>query len=152
MPPIQRALLTLMNFEEHHELLDGDIPADFFSEAAQASMAEIESDRFNIFKPLTITPYLEKLWIPEDPQFRAAILNRSQVHEQIEYVQRLLGKAGRQATTIANELIGDMDRGTDYPPAPLDPPVLAPQVTAKLRDILAAITLKKKEAGEMGDQ
>ncbi len=152
MPPIQRALLTLMNFEEHHELLGGDIPADFFSEAAQASMAEVESDRFNIFKPLKITPYLEKLWIPEDPKFRAAILNRQQVREQIEYVQRLLNKTGRQATTIANELIGDMDRGTDYPPAPLDPPVLAPQVTAKLREILAAIKLKKKEAGEVGDQ
>lgn len=150
MPPIQRALLTLMNFEESHEFLEGEIPADFFSEAALASMAEVESDRFNIFKPLKITPYLEKLWIPEDPKFRAAILNRSQVREQIEYVQRLLGKTGRQSTTIANELIGDMDRGTDYPPAPLDPPVLAPQITAKLREILAAITLKKKEAGESG--
>jgi intracellular multiplication protein IcmO len=148
MSPMQRALLTLTHFEEKSGFGDEDIPADFFSEASGMQLDEVESDRFNIFKPIKITPYLEKLWIPEDPKFRAAILSRQYVREQLEYVQRLLGKSGRQATSLANELIGDMDRGTDYPPAPLDPPVLAPQITAKLYEIIEAISLKKQESNE----
>ncbi|MCX7120169.1 MAG: hypothetical protein NTZ67_00060 [Gammaproteobacteria bacterium] len=98
-----------------------------------------------------MTEYLKPLEVPEDPAYRAAILDRKIVRDQIEYVQRLCGKSGRQATTVAMELVGDMDRGTDYPPAPLDPPVLAEQIAAKLRDILEGITLKKKEAVEKED-
>lgn len=104
--------------------------------------------RMNIFVGLRMTDYLKSLKIPEDPAYRAPLLNRKLVRDQIEFVQRLCGKNSRQAASVAVELIGDMDRGTDYPPAPLDPPVLAPQITAKVREITAAVTLKKKEAGE----
>ncbi|PIZ04168.1 MAG: phosphoesterase [Gammaproteobacteria bacterium CG_4_10_14_0_8_um_filter_38_16] len=146
-PPIQRAILVLNNFEERVQIDDGDIPSDFFAEVSQTQMEESE-DRLNIFTPLHMSEYLEKLWIPDDPKFRAAILDRKKVRDQIEYLQRLCGKSSKQASSIGIELIGDMDRGTDYPPAPLEPPVLAPQITAKLREIVAGVSLKKKEAVE----
>ena len=146
LPVMSRMMAVLSHFEEPIEVAD-EIPLDFFEEAAQTQL-ETVSDRLNIFTPLHMTDYLEKLWIPDDPKFRAEILNRKQVRDQIEYLQRLCGKTGRQATTIATELVGDMDRGTDYPPAPLDPPVLPPQITAKLYEIIDGVTLKKKETTE----
>jgi len=152
LPPMERAMMVLTHFEDRVEVAaEGEIPHDFFAEAAQASMPDVPDDRLNIFAGLRITEYLKPLIVSEDPAFRAPILNRQTVREQIEYVQRLCGKTGRQSTNVAMELVGDMDRGTDYPPAPLDPPVLPPQISAKLREINAAIAMKKKEAGEKAE-
>lgn len=148
LPPVQRSMMTLMHFEESVSATGNDIPEDFFAEASQTKISEEEAGRLNIFTPLRMTKYLEKLWIPDDPKFHAAILDRKAVRDQLEYLERLCGKPGRKATSIAAELIGDMDRGTDYPPAPLDPPVLPPQITAKLYEIIEGVTIKKTEKVE----
>lgn len=149
LPPIERAMAALVHFEERVEV--DEIPSDFFQEVVQTQTgfeSEPSEHRLNIFVGLRMTEYLKPLKIPDDPAYRAAILDRKAVRDQIEYVQRLCGKSGRQATSIAMELVGDMDRGTDYPPEPLDPPVLAPQITEKIHQIIEGITLKKKEKVE----
>ena len=146
LPLMERATLLLTNFEERVEV--DEIPSDFFQEVSEAQTEEETTDRMNIFIGLRMTEYLKPLEVPEDPAYRAPILNRNAVRDQVEYIQRLCGKSGRQSMNIAMELVGDMDRGTDYPPAPLDPPVLAPQVVSKLHDIINGISLKKKEAAE----
>lgn len=147
LPLIERATMLLIHFNEAPLNELGDIPHDFFNEVS-LSQTEIDNaaeHRLNVFIGLRMTEYLKPLKVPEDPAYRAPILDRQKVRDQIEYVQRLCGKTGRQSMTIAMELVGDMDRGTDYPPAPLDPPVLPPQITNKIREIIAAITLKKSE-------
>src|SRR3990167_4609232 len=146
LPLMERATLLLTNFEERVEV--DEIPSDFFQAVSEAQTEEETTDRMNIFIGLRMTEYLKPLEVPEDPAYRAPILNRNAVRDQVEYIQRLCGKSGRQSMNIAMELVGDMDRGTDYPPAPLDPPVLAPQVVSKLHDIINGISLKKKEAAE----
>lgn len=150
LSPIDRAMRVLSEFEERIDI-GGDIPADFFAEAAQSQLStsgeeELTEGRLNIFTGLRMTEYLKPLKISEDPAYRAAILNRKTVRDQIEYVQRLCGKTSRQAINVAMELVGDMDRGTDYPPAPLDPPVMPDYIAMKLREIVEGITIKKKEA------
>lgn len=113
LPPIERATMMLAHFEEEVEV--DEIPSDFFQEVSQTTInaedADISEHRMNIFVGLRMTEYLKPLKVPEDPAYRAAILNRKSVRDQIEYVQRLCGKTGRQSTTIAMELVGDMDRG-----------------------------------------
>ena len=99
-----------------------------------------------MFVGLRITEYLKPLVITDDPAFRGSILNRKQVRDQIEYVQRLCGKTSKQATGVAMELVGDMDRGTDYPPPALDPPVLPSHIAMRIREIVDGVTLKKKES------
>ncbi len=151
LPLIDRAMMALSQFETRVDSGDAidEIPLDFFSEVAQSQTEITESEhRLNIFTGLRMTEYLKPLKVPEDPAYRGPILNRKTVRDQIEYVQRLCGKSGKISANIAMELVGDMDRGTDYPPAPLDPPVLPAQITSKLRDIVAGITIKKKEASE----
>ena len=148
LPPIERSMRSLLAFDEvpESDVFD-DIPADFFQEVASSTSEDdsVGEYRMNIFIGLRITEYLKPLKVPDDPAYRGPILDRQKVRDQIEYIQRLCGKTGRQSSTIAMELVGDMDRGTDYPPAPLDPPVLPPQVTTKIREIIEAIKLKKAE-------
>src|SRR3990167_8716598 len=140
LPLVPRAIEILNHYVEKTEDSFGDIPSDFFNEAAQVE--ETPNDRLNIFVGLRITEYLKPLIVSEEPAFRNAILNRKQTREHIEYIQRLFGKNSKQAATVAMELIGDMDRGTDYPPPALDPPVLPPQISQRLREIVEGGTLK----------
>lgn len=151
--PIERSLLALMSFEEPVAGFD-DIPADFFQEVSELGIGEDETEmeegRLNIFVPLRMNAHLEQLMVPEDPQFRGAILNRSVVREQIEYVQRLCGKSGRQSAGVANELIGDMNRGTEYPPRS-QPSGTAPDIAAKVRELVANIHLKKAQEKEKSE-
>lgn len=149
LTPTERAMQVLAHFEERIES-DDDIPLDFFADFDQlpTQIAEMPDGRMNVYTGLRMTEYLKPLKVPDDPKFRGPILNRKQVRDQVEYVQRLCGKTSKQAMSVATELVGDMDRGTDYPPAPLDPPVLPPQITAKLKEIIAGIQLKKTEAAK----
>lgn len=153
LPLMSKAMLSLLNFEERmmpqvdetgEVVATDEIPADFFSEVSQ--MLDVEpSDRLNIFVGLRITEYLKPLVITQDPAFRNPLLDRKNVRDQLEYIQRLCGKTGKQSASIAQELVGDMDRGTDYPPPALDPPVLPPHLAASLRKVVESITLKKAE-------
>ena len=60
----------------------------------------------------------------------------------MEYCQRLLGKDASQAAHVANELVMDLQTGTDYPPTIR--PMVAPEVLAgDIRNMVAAIKLKK---------
>lgn len=152
-PVMSRAQLSMLNFESveaqsENEMMfdDGEIPADFFSEVSQLAESITPSDRLNIFVGLRITEYLKPLVITQDPAFRDPILDRKAVRDQIEYIERLCGKNGKQAANIALELVGDMDRGTDYPPPALDPPVLPAQVAESINRIVEAVTQKKAEA------
>lgn len=153
LSPVQRALSALVNFEEPSIGFD-DIPADFFQEVSETGVVgsefEEEEGRLNIFVPLRMTNHLEQLMVPDDPGFRAAVLSRGVVREQIEYIQRLCGYSGRQSASVANELVGDMQRGTDYPPRAV-PSGTAESIAAKVQELVSNIQLKKTEAKQKSD-
>lgn len=142
---IDRAATSLMYFNKPVETVDtGEIPADFFNEVISKPFEAAPDDgRMNVFVPLKMTDYLRGLDITTDPKFQQSILNRQFVKEQLEFAQQLCGKSSRQANSIAVELIGDMDRGTDYPPAPMNPPIPASDVCKKLLAVIDGVKLKK---------
>ncbi|EKD92062.1 MAG: hypothetical protein ACD_29C00211G0001 [uncultured bacterium] len=145
--PILNAMRALLHFEEKIET--NDIPASFFEEVSQSTFVEPElpEGKLNIFLPLRMNPHLEKLAVTNDPKFKEAILNRTAIRNQIEILQRLSGQSGKQAISIASELIGDMEKGTNYPPTTelLTSPK---EVVQHVRDMVKNISLKKKEAVE----
>ncbi|OGT26877.1 MAG: phosphoesterase [Gammaproteobacteria bacterium RIFCSPLOWO2_02_FULL_42_14] len=150
LPPIERAIQVLQHFEKKHEAVSAagdDIPEDFFHEVSQITpeLSSAPSGMLNIFMPLRYTDHLKQLQVPQDVAFTAAILNRKVTSDQIEYIQRLCGQSGKQASKVAIELVSDMDRGTEYPPKLGDAVLTAPQVTQKVKDIIAGVVLKKKE-------
>ncbi|OGT46357.1 MAG: phosphoesterase [Gammaproteobacteria bacterium RIFCSPHIGHO2_12_FULL_41_15] len=110
---------------------------------------DLPNDQLNIFVPLRTSPHLEGLIITRDIEtFANPLLDKSRTREPIEYIQRLCGKTGQQAQNIALELIGDMQRGTQYPPAISVSDATAKTLALAVDKLIEAVSLKKKEAAE----
>jgi intracellular multiplication protein IcmO len=128
----------------HKFITKTDIPAGFFAETA----ANVEVDNLNIFMPLRLSDHLVNLVMTDNlEQFRKPILSRADSRDQIEYIQRLCGKSGQQAMNIAIELVGDMEKGTQYPPE-VKPTTDGAMLAQGVQELIQAISLKKKEAAD----
>ena len=137
--PLEKALRT---FKESTQASEAFLD-DFFAEVAEK---EFDGDYLNIFTPMRLSPYLEKLLMTDDlAEFRKPILDRPEVRDGVEYLQRLCGRTSQQAMNISLELVNDMQKGTQYPP---ESPNITPAMglTAVVKDLCEAIKLKKKEA------
>ena len=80
-------------------------------------------------------------------EFSKPIVSKNQVRACIERLERLLGKTGRHAASIANELLDDMVSATFYPPDTI-PPKEGVEMAAYVRDLAEKVRLKvQAEAG-----
>lgn len=133
--PIDRAVAAMQQFNRQVEM------PTFFEEL----VPEIPVDHLNIFTPMREAEHLEGVVIAGDyDTFRKPILDRSYTRDQTEYIQRLMGKPGQQAMNVAIEVIGDMEKGTHYPPD-TRPEITAVELTNKIDQIIGGISLKKQE-------
>lgn len=140
MTPIERSVAVLSKFQIKS---DGGIPADFFAE-----VSNMEVDHLNIFMPMRESDHLEGLVITDDlKKFKQPLLDRGTMRDQVEYIQRLCGKTGQQAMNIAIEVVGDMEKGTQYPPQ-VKPDMTGAELAGTVKNLIEAISLKKKEAAE----
>ena len=109
----------------------------------------IPDDQLQVFTPMRASAHLEGLVITNDLQaFSQPILDKSRTREQVDYIQRLCGKTGQQALNIALELMGDMQRGTQYPPQVNVGDSTGETLAVVVDNLVDAIALKKKEASE----
>jgi len=144
MTPIERSVAALSKFQIQNSA--DEIPADFFSE-----VSSMEVDYLNIFVPMRDADHLKDLVITDDiKKFKQPLLDRGTTRDQIEYVQRLCGKTGQQAMNIAIEVIGDMEKGTQYPPE-IKPNIQGDDLAGKITNLITAISLKKKKAADEKD-
>src|SRR3990167_1152209 len=103
-------------------------------------------DHTHLFMPLRETSHLEEIVIAKDQEaFKKPILNRAELRDQVEYLQRLCGKNGQEAMNIAIEVIGDMEKGTQYPP-PIKPMKNSTEISRVIRQMVEDISLKKMTA------
>lgn len=139
--PIDRAMFALDQFQNGGTESTQELP-DFFDEP----MFEFESDNLNIFTPLKMNDYLEQVLLVDDPIiFSKPLLPRTETRDQIEYLQRLCGHNSQQAMNVAIELVGDMERGTEYPPASLGQ-LTGDELAEQTFNLINNISLKKQEA------
>ncbi len=107
--------------------------------------------QLDVFSPMTLNEHLQGVVLAEDMiLFRKALLNRYEVRDQIEYVQRLCGKTGQQAANIALEVVHDMQKGTHYPPE-VKPLATAEELAASVDQLIEAISLKKQQIDNSTD-
>jgi intracellular multiplication protein IcmO len=122
------------------------LPQDDFTDSFFAEPNETFREELNIFMPMRRSDHVKgTAYIQDMEAFGKSLLNRNDTREYLEYCQRLLGKDSQQATHIANELVLDLQTGTDYPPTVrpmVEPAVLA----AQLQSMTDAIKAKKEEA------
>lgn len=141
--PIDCSMMALQQFLKK----TSEIPAEFFEELALNKRVE-EVDHLNIFTPLRISDHLKDLILTDNlDEFRKPILPRSETRDQVEYLQRLCGKSGQQAMSVAIELVSDMEKGTQYPPD-TKPKMRIDALVEGINDVIQAIALKQKEAQE----
>ena len=77
--------------------------------------------------------------------FKKPILNRTELKDQIEYVQRLSGRSGQDSINIAMEVLSDMEKGTRYPPA-MKPMSTSIEIASLIQHMVEDISLKKMSA------
>lgn len=141
--PVDRSFSALQQYHSKSEIPE-------FLKAEESFFKEIEEDveHLNIFTRLRQTDYLRNVILATDKEkFSQQILDRSDTRDQVEYIQRLLGKTGQQSMNIAIELVADMERGTHYPPV-MKPDMSGMELGLLVHNMIDAVSLKKREAKE----
>src|SRR3989339_319188 len=134
---ISRSVTALQEFNKAHDLV-----ADFF---AEESSDFAKPDYLNIFTGMQHAEYLKGIVITNNMRvFEQPMLDRGIVRDQIEYMERLCGKNGPQATNVSIELLRDMQSGTEYPPK-VDLPKKSDVLANDVNLLVAAIEKRKTE-------
>ena len=107
---------------------------------------ETFEEHLGIFMPMRRNEHVTQLLPGEDlSEFGRSLLDRADSRDYIEYCQRLCGKSGQQAMNVALEIVGDMQKGTDYPPD-IKPLATSDEIANDIHNLVDAIVLKKQEA------
>jgi intracellular multiplication protein IcmO len=135
--PVEKALQAIRTFQTHHAppVIEGDVD-------------DMPFNQLNLFTPFRLTDPLVPMLLGEKfEEFSKPIVSKNQVRACIERLERLLGKTGRHAASIANELLDDMVSATFYPPDTI-PTKEGVEVAAYVRDLTEKVRLKvQAEAG-----
>ncbi len=156
--PIDEDLQTItkaMNDEKTQNNLIKAAIESLQSSQRKSAPAVVEDDlddmpfnQMNLFTPFRLTdPLVPMLMGEEFEAFSEPIVSRNEVKACIERLERLLGKTGRHAGNIANELLDDMISATFYPPDSV-PYQEGSEVAAFTRALAEKVQMKvKAEAG-----
>lgn len=138
---IARSILAIQ--QHHHQA----VPL----RGAEASVQDLVAEegipgQLDIFLPMTLNDHLQGVVLADDiSSFRKALLNRYEVRDQVEYLERLCGGTVQQATNTALEVVNDMQKGTFYPPE-IKPGVTGEELALATIQLIDAIVLKKQQA------
>jgi intracellular multiplication protein IcmO len=136
--PIDRAMLALQ--KEHKK---SDMPL-FIADDFNPFGDDLEVDHLNVFTKMRLNDHLNNVLREDLEEFKKPVLDRGTTRDGIEYIQRLCGKSSQQSMNIAIEVIGDMERGTQYPPD-YKPMTSGPELAGVVKNMIQKITLKKQE-------
>lgn len=148
LTPMDRSLAAFVSYNTDRGLSfgeDSDVEdnslLDIFNDSADDDI-----DHLNLFTPMRKTDYAKDVVITRDLNaFAKPLLDRSDSRDQIEYIARLCGRTGQEAMNDAIELIGDMERGTHYPPV-YRPDLDGDQMAEVVRQLCDTVDLKKRQA------
>lgn len=138
--PIDRAVVALRSFYQV------SVP-----QVVEEAMVLPETE-LNIFADMRSSSYLDAVLLaPDRERFSQPILSFGLTREQTAYVERVLGKTDQYATSIAGEIVKDLQMATHYPPDIIDRPTAA-ELATSVDDLVANIsTIKSGEASGSGD-
>jgi len=141
--PLERAAALLGEIQ---------VSSPHLATAEAETVSNFEGGYLDIFLPMTHSEHVQQYMITPDAQtFGQPLLNRTEVRDQLEYIERLCGANPQKSMDQALDLVREMQKGTKYPPPvlPTTPPdelaLIATQVTE-------AIALKKEEAQKKEDK
>ncbi len=105
LDPIERGVSALIAYQTRSE------PEEVTYEE------EISEEELNIYTKLRVSHLTRDILITDDMErFSQPILTKPECRANCETLERLSGKAERNASNIANEIVNDMELATYYPP------------------------------------
>ncbi len=108
--PIERGVSALLALHQQdqpdEEEIEQAVPEDEQADGRMNIFTKIEPD--DAVRRLVAATELER--------FCAPLLNRSMVKNQMELLERTLGRSGSQASQSATDVVKDLQEATDYPP------------------------------------
>lgn len=116
------------------------------SEPAEPEV-EMEEDELDIFTKLRIPEAMKNHLLMSDQEaeyFVLPLLNRVTTREQSSILERLTGKIEKHASTVADEIIKDMQVATHYPPLVLDIPQSA-DLAEVVRELSQSIKTQREQ-------
>lgn len=110
--PIERGVTALLTFHNRNEISEEDAAIFAATEAEDE-----EGGRLSIFSKINLPDDVKMLIGPMNlSAFSAPLVLKGVVRDKVELLERVMGKSGSQASTIATEIVKDMLVSTDYPP------------------------------------
>lgn len=148
-----RDLMLLLKKKKHLSALDQASSAlyEYYAQNEMPMLFDLPEeeevlDHMHLFTSLRKTSHLDGIVIAKDLEaFEKPILNRAELRDQIEYVQRLSGRSGQDSMNIAMEILSDMEKGTRYPPA-MKPMNSSVEMAGLIQQMVSDISLKKMSA------
>lgn len=135
--PLDKAAVALGEFHFQNEI-------PLFLDEPEEELLQLE--HMHLFTPLREVEHLKGIIIAKDLEnFKKPILNRAELRDQVEYIQRLCGKTGQESMNVAIEVVSDMEKGTQYPPA-IKPMKNSMEMASVIRKMVEDISLKKMTA------
>lgn len=157
LPPENQDLSIIVEqLQQHTELapLERGVSALLaYHDKTAAPKVTVEQERLddkelNVFTKMRESGHLRGLLLTDDPiTFSQPLLNHSSTLEQVQYVERLLGKADRDANNVAAEIVKDMETATYYPPRMLNKPD-SDELLGTLDGLISSINIKKQEKAD----
>jgi intracellular multiplication protein IcmO len=109
--PIERGVSALLAFHNRNNVAEEAHLSD------APSFTAMEQAEVNLFGKPHLSDFTKNLVGPAQlPRFSEPLVNRAQVKDKIELLERVMGKTGSQASAITGEVLKDMLSATDYPP------------------------------------
>jgi intracellular multiplication protein IcmO len=132
--PIERNIAVLLAFGKQDE-----------PEQAVSSLVDTTpNDELTIFTPLRKSDNMGQLFTQDVAAFSLPLLDLNETYSSISAIERLTGESSGQATTIANELIKDLQERTKYPPDQLEH-VNVDNITAIVQSLCNKFSMARSE-------
>ncbi|MDX1900932.1 MAG: TraM recognition domain-containing protein [Gammaproteobacteria bacterium] len=109
----------------------------------------VDDGHINIFRKMKLDERVQKIVGPSRlASFTENLLERSSIKDNIEFIERVLGRSSAQASMISSEVLKDLQTATDYPPKSATRVFLsADEVVNAVRQLVDYVKSQQTEAG-----
>jgi len=138
--PIERGVAVLMKYHEANAIPEVEETED-----------ELPLDEMNIFVPLRLTdPTVPMIVGANFESFSAPLVKRGEIRHAADVIERLGGRSNKNAHSIANEVIRDIELATFYPPSVFDQPT-AEELTNLVKGLINHLTQRIQQENSGSD-
>ncbi|MBB72292.1 MAG: phosphoesterase [Legionellales bacterium] len=141
---IERGVEALLAYHGHHTVPEVEEEVD-----------DTPLDELNLFVPIRLSDPTIPMLVGENfESFAEPLVKKAETRARVEFIERLSGKVAKHASSVANEIIKDMQLATFYPPHITNQPSAA-ELAASVDELTEHVALKitsKQQETDFNDE